>query len=575
MAQRIDYFFVYGPSFDRIIEAYRKLTGAAPLFPQWAYGYWQSKLAYTSQSELLGVAAKYRALQIPIDNIVLDAGWETSLGSRVFNSNFLDPQGMIKTLHDEHIHMMASVWPFFQPGSATFGAMEGDKFFVDEGKDQYPAYYPGARLYDAYSPDARKLYWNQIKTSLFDRGVDAFWMDSTEPADLYAEEHGSILDGSTTALENGAPIANAYPFMTTKAIYDGQRSVTDKQRVFILTRSGFLGMQRNAAAAWSGDIATNFETLKREIPAGLNYSMSGLPYWTTDVGGFLGGNTDDPKYRELFVRWFQYGAFCPIFRVHGTRTNNQNELWSYGKQAQKILTLYDRLHYRLMPYIYTLAARTTFESYTPMRALAFDFAADQNALDISDQFMLGPSIMVAPVTEAGAVNRSVYLPADTEWYDFWSGARFSGGQHVLRRTPLSIMPLYVRAGTILPLGPEVQYAGEEPDAPLVLRIYPGRDAILRLYEDDGTTYNYEKKQFSWIPMQWEDDTKTLKIGDRQGSFPEQLAKRRFIVVLVGRGRGIGEGEATGVHLEYDGSAVMLHVATPARSSKSRRVRKPA
>lgn len=569
LAQTIDYFFIYGPDFDRIIGGYRKLTGAAPMLPLWAYGYWQSKLAYTSQSEMLGVAATYRKLQIPIDNIVLDAGYETALGSRVFNANFPDPQGMIQTLHDEHIHMMASIWPFFQPGSATFREMAKDKCFVDEGKDQYPAYYPGSRLYDAYNAKAREIYWKQIKTSLFDRGVDAFWMDSTEPADQYAEERGSILDGSTTALKDGAPIANAYPFMTTKAIYDGQRSVTDKQRVFILTRSAFLGMQRNSAAAWSGDIATNFETLKREIPAGLNYSMSGLPYWTTDVGGFLGGNTDDPKYRELFVRWFQYGAFCPIFRVHGVRTNNKNELWSYGAEAQKILTLYDRLHYRMMPYIYTLAARTTFESYTPMRALAFDFASDHNTLDINDQFMLGPSVMVAPVTEEGATNRSVYLPADAQWYDFWSGKRFSGGQRVLRRTPLSVMPLYVRAGSILPLGPEVQYAGEKPQSPIELRIYPGRDAILRLYEDDGTTYNYEKRQYSWIPIQWDDDTRTLRIGERQGSFPEELAKRRFVVVVVSEARGVGEKEAAGLPVEYDGSALTLHVAGSHPVRKSR------
>jgi len=561
LAKTIDYFFIAGPRLDRIIGGYRNLTGAAPMLPLWAYGYWQSKLGYTSQSEMLGVAVKYRELQIPIDNIVLDAGYETAMGSRVFNKYFPDPKGMVQTLHDEHIHMMASVWPFFQPGSETFSELASTKFFVDEGKDVYPAYYPGARLYDAYNAKARKLYWKQIKSSLFDLGVDAFWMDSTEPADLYAEERGSD--------DEGSPIANAYPFMTTKAIYDGQRSVTDKQRVFILTRSGFLGMQRNSAAAWSGDIATNFETLKREIPAGLNYSMSGLPYWTTDVGGFLGGNTDDPKYQELFVRWFQYGSFCPVFRVHGTRTNNQNELWSYGKRAQDILTLYDRLHYRLLPYTYSLAARTTLESYTPMRALTFDFSDDPNTLDINDEFMQGPSVLVAPVTEAGAVNRSVYLPTNTEWYDFWTGARVEGGKRVTRNTPLFIMPLYIRAGSILPLGPEVQYAGEKPDAPVELRIYPGHDGILRLYEDDGTTYDYEKKQYSWIPMQWDDDTKTLTIGDREGSFPGEQVTRSFNIVIVGAGRGEGEKESVGQTVTYDGSALTLHLAVSHPKRKPR------
>jgi alpha-D-xyloside xylohydrolase len=568
LAKIIDYFFIAGPRFDRIIGGYRTLTGAAPMYPLWAYGYWQSKLGYTSQSEMLSVAARYRELQIPIDNIVLDAGYETAMSSRVFNKNFPDPKGMVQTLHDEHLHMMASVWPVFQPGSEAFSEMDENKFFVDEGNDVYPAYYPGSRLYDAYNEKARKAYWKQIKKSLFDIGVDAFWMDSTEPGDLYAEEHGSILNGATIAEEEGTPVANAYPFMTTKAIYDGQRSVTDKQRVFILTRSGFLGMQRNAAAAWSGDIATNFETLRREIPAGLNYSMSGLPYWTTDVGGFLGGNTDDPKYRELFVRWFQYGAFCPVFRVHGTRTNNQNELWSYGKEAQDILTLYDRLHYRLLPYSYSLAARTALESYTPMRALAFDFSEDSNSLDIDDEFMLGPSVLVAPVTEAGAVNRSVYLPAGARWYDFWTGAEVEGGKRVTKRTPLSVMPLYIRAGSILPLGPDVQYADEKPDAPVELRIYPGHDGILRLYEDDGTTYDYEKKQYSWIPMQWDNDTKTLTLGAREGSFPGQQEMRSFSVVVVAGEKGKGEKESAGRLVQYNGSALTIRLAASHSSRKS-------
>lgn len=559
MAHAIDYFFVYGPGFDRIIGGYRRLTGAAPLFPLWAYGYWQSKLAYTSQQELLGVAAKYRALHIPIDNIVLDAGWETTMGSRVFNTQFPDPTAMVKTLHDEHIHLMVSVWPLFQPGSDTFKQMQSAKFFIDGGDDHDPPYYPGARLYDAFNSRARDLYWQQIKHSLYDRGVDAFWMDSTEPADLYAEERGSILEGAQTAMGDGSLIENAYPFMTTEAIYDGQRAATD-HRVFILTRSAFLGMQRNAAAAWSGDIATNFETLKREIPAGLNYSMSGLPYWTTDIGGFLGGDTDDPKYQEVFVRWFQYGSFCPIFRVHGTRTNNENELWSYGERAQKILTLYDRLRYRLMPYLYTLGAKTTFEGYTPMRALAFDFSSDHNVLDISDQFMLGPSILVAPVTQAGATNRSVYLPDGTAWYDFWTGAKVQGGKWIVRSTPLAIMPLYVRAGTILPMGPEVQYSNQKPDAPIELRIYPGSDAAFRLYEDNGETYAYEKGQYSWIPMQWDDRSRTLTLGKREGNFPEEQATRTFHIVVVGKDHGVGEAVSAGTLVRYSGSSKTVRVA---------------
>lgn len=568
MADAIDYFFVYGPDFDRIIAAYRNLTGAAPLFPLSAYGYWQSKLGYTSQTELLGVAGKYRSLHIPIDNIVLDAGWETVLGSRVFTSQFPDPSGMVQTLHAERVHLMTSVWPLFQPGSAAFDAMQKDRYFVDGGEDNNAAYFPGTRLYDAFNPGARKLYWEQIKSALFDIGVDAFWLDSTEPADLYAEERGPMLADATTALGNGSRYANLYPFMTTKAIYDGQRSVTDRKRVFMLTRSAFLGMQRNAAAAWSGDTATNFETLKREIPAGLNYSMSGLPYWTTDIGGFLGGDTRDPAYQELFVRWFQYGAFCPIFRVHGTRTNNENEIWSYGPRAQSILTLYDRLRYRMLPYIYTLAAKTTFDGYTPMRALAFDFRADRKGSGINDEFMFGPSLLVAPVTDAGASDRLVYLPAGTDWYDFWTGRRIPGGKNILRATPLSIMPLYVRAGSILPLAPASEFTNQDPDAAIELRIFAGADGAFKLYEDDGETYDYEKGQYSWIPMEWKNTTRTLVVGARQGKFPRAAAERKFHVVLVGPGRGVGEAISKGRSFEYDGSVQKLRF--PIEQSKPKK-----
>jgi alpha-D-xyloside xylohydrolase len=556
VADAVDYYFIYGPQFDRIIASYRKLTGAAPLFPHWAYGYWQSKLGYVSQTELLGIAAKYRSLQIPLDNIVLDAGWEeTGFGSREFNKQFPDPRGMIQTLHDEHVHIMVSVWPLFQPGSANFDEMLKQGLFVTGGVNPLPSYLPGARLYDAFNPKARGVYWAQIKKSLFDAGVDAFWLDSTEPADLYAEEHGPMLAGAKTALGNGSKYANIYPLMTTQSIYDGQRAVTDQKRVFMLTRSAFAGMQRNAAAAWSGDTATNFDTFKRQIPAGLNYSMTGLPYWTTDIGGFVGGDTRDPAYRELFVRWFQYGSFCPVFRAHGTRKNNENELWSYGEEAQKVLTLYDQLRYRLLPYTYTLAAKTTFDGYTPMRALAFDFREDSKALDINDEFMLGPSLLAAPVTEAGSAERRVYLPKGADWYDFWTGERAAGAQTVTRATPLAVMPLYVRAGSILPLGPEQQYSDQHPDGPLELRVYPGADADFSLYEDDGTTYDYEKGASARIVLHWNDAAKVLSIGARQGHFKGMQERREFRIVLVRPDRGTGEAAgAPDRSVAYDGAS---------------------
>jgi alpha-D-xyloside xylohydrolase len=555
VANAIDYFFINGPSFDTIVAAYRKLTGDAPLFPLWAYGYWQSKLWYASQPELLGVAQKYRDLGIPLDNIVLDEGWETVLGSHLFKSDFPDPAAMVRTLHDEHVHLMVSMWPVFQPGSANYAYIQQHGLFVGVGVNSLPPYVPGSRLYDPFGTDGRETYWQEAKKALFDIGVDAFWLDSTEPSDAYGEEHGSLLAGARTAAGNGSRYANLFPFLTTQAIYDGQRAATDGKRVFILTRSAFAGMQHHAAAAWSGDTAANFITLKRQIPAGLNYSMTGLPYWTTDVGGFLGGDTDDPAYREVFVRWFQYGSFCPIFRVHGTRVNHQNELWSYGPEAQKILTLYDRLRYRLLPYTYTLAAHTTFESYTPMRALPFDFLSDPKTLDISDEFMYGPSLLAAPVTEAGANSRRLYLPAGTDWYDFWTGERIPGGKEIRRATPLDVMPLYVRAGSIVPMGPESEFTGQHRGGPIELRIYTGANGAFRLYDDDGASYDYEKGQYVWVGMHWNDEARVLTFDVRQGGFPGMKEHRVFSIVLVEQRRGIGEAVSIkGRTVDYDGTA---------------------
>jgi alpha-D-xyloside xylohydrolase len=557
-ADAVDYYFIGGPSMDQVIAGYRRLSGAAPLFPRWAYGYWQSKLAYKSREELLDVAAQYRALHIPIDNIVVDAGWETVFGSRTFSDQYPDPASMVQSLHDEHVHVMVSIWPLFVPGSSSFDDMQSHGYFVTPGPDPTPSYLPGERLYDAFNPDARRLYWEQAKQSLYDIGVDAFWMDSTEPADFYAEEHGPMLAGAQTALGNGSKYANMFPLMTTQAIYDGQRSEADNKRVFILTRSAFTGMQRNAAAAWSGDTATTFDVLRRQIPAALNYSLTGLPYWTSDIGGFVGGNTTNPAYDELFVRWFEFGAFCPIFRAHGAR--DDNELWSYGPQAQKILTRYDRLRYRLMPYIYAMAARTTFDGYTPMRALVFDFPSDPKALDINNEYMFGPALLVAPVTAAAATARDVYLPAGTDWYDFWTGQRYTGGQTVHRAAPLETLPLYVRAGSILPMGPEEDYTDQHPNAPIELRIYPGDDGDAKLYSDDGLTYDYEKGQSSWLPISWNNASRILIMGARQGQFPGLPQDQQFILTIVGPGHGVGESATTsGRRLTYSGTPLHTHL----------------
>jgi alpha-D-xyloside xylohydrolase len=556
VADVIDYYFFYGPQFDKIIADYRELTGQAPLFGKWAYGYWQCKNRYKSQAELLGIAKKYRDLGIPIDNLVQDWFWWTRTGEFVFNKNYPDPKGMLDELHREHFHLMISVWPFFYPGTKTYDEMDKLGYFIDRTKQG--AFHPkGTAVYDAFNPAARKFYWGLLDNALFKIGVDAWWMDTTEP-----ETEGiptNLLQFNKVAIGNGARYANLFPLMTTGAVYHGQRSESDQKRVFILSRSAFAGIQRNAVTAWSGDILSDWLTLKRQVPAALNFELSGIPYWTSDIGGFIMGHPNDPKYRELFVRWFQFGTFCPIFRVHGTRTPDVNELWSYGPQAQKILVSYDRLRYRLMPYIYSMAWMITHDSYTPMRPLIMDFADDPRVKNIGDQFMFGPAILVTPVTEEGATTRRLYLPAGTRWYDFWTGDSEDGGKFVVASAPLSRMPLYVRAGSIIPMGPDIQYTDQKPADPIEVRVYPGASGEFTLYEDQNDTYNYEKGVYATIPMQWNDATRTLTIGARHGSFPGMLQKRTFRIVFAGAGHGIGgalTAQADKV-VDYSGSEVTV------------------
>jgi alpha-D-xyloside xylohydrolase len=535
VADSIDYYFFYGPEFDKIIADYRELTGAAPLFGKWAYGFWQSKNKYSSQAELLSVAKKYRELKIPIDNIVQDWFWWTRTGEFKFNDKYPDPKAMVQQLHEDHFHLMISVWPFFDPGSETYKDMDKRGYFI--AKTTVAGFHPkGAAVYDASNPDARRYYWHLIDDALFKIGADAWWMDTTEPETEGREEN--VLLNNKIAAGNGARYANIYPLLTTSAVYQGQRAETDRKRVFILSRSAFAGIQRNAVTAWSGDILSDFETYKRQIPAGLNFELSGIPYWTTDIGGFVFGHPEDPRYRELFVRWFQYGTFCPIFRVHGTRIPDENELWSYGPDAESILTSFDRLRYRLLPYIYSVAWMTTNESYTPMRPLVMDFRDDVKAQNIGDQFLFGPAILVNPVTEQGAVTRHLYLPAGN-WYDFWTGECLKGPGDVEAAAPLSRIPLYVRGGAIVPMGPDLQYAEEKPDEPIELRVFPGADGDFTLYEDDNNTYDYQKGAYATIPIHWNDSAHTLTIADRKGQFTGMVESRSFHVVFVGNGHGTG------------------------------------
>ncbi len=555
VADTVDYYFLYGPEFDKIISAYREMTGAAPMFGKWAYGFWQCKNKYESQAEVLGIAHKYRELHIPVDDIVQDWFWWNTMGEPVFNKNYPDPKGMIEDLHKNHFHVMFSFWPYFRPGSPVYDDMDKRGYFIDRTKVSgfHPA---GQALYDAFNPAARKYYWQLIDKGLFQIGADAWWLDTDEPETEGRET--SVLVNNKVALGSGARYANLYSLMTTESVYEGQRSASDQKRVFILSRSAFAGAQRNAITAWSGDVESNWLTFARQIPAGLNFELSGIPYWTTDIGGFIIGNPDDPAYRELFVRWFEYGAFCPIFRLHGTRAPNQNELWSYGPEAQTILTSFDRLRYRLMPYIYSLAWKTTSESYTPMRPLAMDFRTDTRALNIGDEFLFGPAILVSPVTEPGATSRRVYLPK-ARWYDFWTGRGVDGGAAIDAAAPLNRIPLYVRAGSIVPMGPDLEYAAEKPADPIELRVYTGADARFTLYEDEGDNYDYEKGVHATIPIGWDDANRKLTIGERQGKFPGMLEHRAFRVVFVGdsHGAGIDLTAQPDKVLEYSGSQIVV------------------
>ena len=556
VADRVDYYFIYGPEPDAIVGRYRELTGEVPLFGRWAYGFWQCKNKYQSQAEIEGVAAKYRAEHIPVDNIVQDWFWWVTMGEMKWNPHYPDPQGMIDTLHKEHFHLMVSIWPYFRPGSATYDEFDKNGWFI--AKTVQGSFHPvGQALYDPTNPAARKKYWENANTALFQKGVDAWWLDTDEPETEGREDN--ILTTNKMALGSGARYANVYPLFHTGGVSEGQRAASDAKRVFILSRSAYAGAQRFGVTAWSGDVLSDWVTFARQIPAGLNYAISGMPYWTTDIGGFIsGGNLNDPKFRELFVRWFEFGAFSPIFRVHGTRNPDENELWSYGPEAEKILVDYDTLRYRLMPYIYSQAWQVTSHHGTLMRPLVMDWREDVEAENTGDEYLFGPSILVAPVYTEGATSRTVYLPKAT-WYDFWTGGRQEGGKRIEADAPLSKLPLFVRAGAIVPMGPAMEWSTEKQEDPIDLRVYPGADGDFVLYEDENDGYAYEKGAHATIAMHWDDGAKTLTIGAREGSFKGMPMGRIFRVVIVGNEHGvaIGESEKAEIEVRYDGKKLVL------------------
>jgi alpha-D-xyloside xylohydrolase len=563
----IDYYFCYSDgTADSAMRAYRHLTGEVPLMPKWMLGFWQCKERYASQDELLGVARQLRQLQVPVDGIIQD--WQywppgnNTWGSHLFDpARYPDPVAMFKQLHDEHYHTLISVWAKFDVGSDNskeLNAVGG--MYPQVTTYTFP---PGqGQWYDPFAAKGRETYWKQMRNQLFSKGVDGWWLDAPEP-----EISGMAFRTYTTGMGPGYEVYNAYPLMHSTGIYQGQRAATNEKRVVILTRSAYAGQQRNSAITWSGDIQGTWQVFKNQIPAGLNFALSGIPYWNTDTGGFFNnratGNGDpkNPQFQEFFARWFQFSSFCPMFRVHSSSgTNPGREFYRFDEKTQGILRTYLDLRYRLMPYLYSVAWQVTSNGTTFMRPLVMDFPNDKEALPIGDQYLFGPAIMVTPVTNAGATTRSVYLPAGgATWYDFWTGATAPAGLRVETAAPVGTLPLFIRPGSIIPMGPFLQYSSEKPADPIELRVYRGADGNFTLYEDEGDSYRYEKGAFATIPMQWKETTKTLTIGERAGEFPGMLKQRTFRVVWVRHGAGVGPAaeKTADAEVRYEGKAVAV------------------
>lgn len=565
----IDYYFMYGGNADGVIACMRNLTGQAPMFPLWTFGFWQSRERYKSQDELVGVVKKYRELGVPLDGIIQDwQYWGSNYlwnAMEFLNPNFDDPQKMVNDVHALNGHMIISIWSSFGPHTKPYreldkiGALYNFTTWPQSGVEKWPPnpdYPSGVRVYDAYNPDARDIYWKYLNKGLFTLGIDGWWMDSTEPDHLNFKS--SDLD-TKTYMGSFRKVRNAYPLMTVGGVSLNTRSVSSDKRVFILTRSAFAGQQRYGANTWSGDVTASWDVLRNQISAGLNFSLTGIPYWNSDIGGFFLWNHKDPlknaDYRELHVRWMEFGTFCPMMRSHGE--GYPREIYQFGTKGTPIydaIEKYINLRYSFLPYIYSTSWEVTANHSSMMRALVMDFAADKKALDINDQYLFGKSLLVCPVTQPmytkkqdsilvenfdRVKTKNVYLPKSVGWYDFWTGEKLDGGQTYLKETPLDIIPLYVKAGSILPIGPKVQFAAEKKWDNLEIRVYEGADGEFTLYEDENDNYNYEKGIYSTIKFTWDDAKKVLTIGSRKGEFPGMLKERKFNIVVVDKDKGTG------------------------------------
>ena len=577
MGNHIDYYFIRGDNMDEVISGYRKITGKAPIIPKWALGYWQSRERYKTQDELIGVVKEYRSLNLPLDNIVLDwSYWPVdSWGSHEFDPQFFpDPSGMVDQVHDLNAKIMISVWPKFYITTGHYKEFDSKGWMYrqavkDSVRDWIGTGYIGS-FYDAFSQGARDLFWEQIREHLYTKGFDAWWMDASEPdilSNASIEYRKALM--TPTALGPSTKYFNTYALVNAMAIYDGQRSVDPDKRVFLLTRSGFAGLQRYSAATWSGDIGTRWEEMKAQISAGLNYAMSGIPYWTMDIGGFcvenryvraVEGSEDLDEWRELNTRWFQFGAFCPLFRSHGQYPFR--EIYNISPEdhpAYQSMAYYDRLRYHLLPYLYSLAGLTYFNDYTIMRAMVMDFGKDRNVTNIGDQYMFGPSILVAPVYEYKARSREVYLPSACGWYDFHSGNYIIGGKKTLADAPYEHIPLFIREGSIIPVGPEIQFTDEKPADTITLYIYTGRNCAFTLYEDEGINNNYESGACSTIKFSFNNETGELTIGERNGTYEGMLKERTFNIIWISKENPVGFEPDNTPHLmvRYDGNRIVM------------------
>ena len=588
----IDYYFMYGKSADGVIAQMRYLSGDVPMFPMWTYGFWQSKERYKTAAETESIVDKYRELQVPLDGIIQD--WQYWGSNYLWNAmdflseDFVDGPKLIKNVHQKNAHFMISIWASFGPQTQQFrelnekGLLLPIETWPQSGIShiwppvmEYPS---GVKVYDAFSPVARDIYWKYLK-KLYDYGTDAWWMDSTDPDFFNPKESDyehKVTGGTWRSLRN------AFPLETVRGIYQKQRQLANtdhpspntQKRVFIMTRSSFAGQQHYGSNMWSGDVNSSWDMLRKQVPAGLSFSLTGNPNFNTDIGGFFCGSYNtkgsgsapkNPQFQELYVRWMQYGLFCPVFRSHGA--DAPREIWQFGKKGEPVYDAIEkmiRLRYRLIPYLYSTAWQVTSNNQSYMRPLFSDFAADKKVWDMTDEFMFGKSILAAPIvdpqyteekiirtdamtgwnkqevnSEKGIVNSdwaesktaTKYLPKGANWYDYWTGKLYKGGQNVMLQTSFDQVPMFVRAGSILPMGPEMQYVGEKAWDNLEIRIYPGADGEFTLYEDEGDNYNYEKGVYSTIKFSWNDRTRTLTIATRQGKYPGMLLDRKFTITL--------------------------------------------